>query len=105
VSEHFDSNDPNCEGKPSTGPLGYMLARTELSRTVRDDGQDRSTNGGGLPPGFRLEGTFGYLSWTAEPGTQLLFSCQNNGSEFDSTDPNCEGQKVDGPLGYVTRQL
>ncbi|WP_329047713.1 cutinase family protein [Amycolatopsis sp. NBC_01488] len=101
--EHFDSFDPNCEGQLVEAQLGYLLARTVLSRTNRGDGH-HSTNGGGLPSGYRFEGAFGYLSWNAEPGTKPLTSCRYNGGEFDSLDPNCEGRQVNGLLGNIWQQ-
>ncbi|WP_194916812.1 cutinase family protein [Catenulispora rubra] len=104
TGDHFDSFDSGCEGQHTEFQLGYLLARTQFSRTVSDDGHHRSTNGGALPSGFRLEGAFGYLSWTAEPGTQLLYSCQYAGGEFDSLDPTCAGYTVNGPLGYIWQQ-
>jgi hypothetical protein len=100
--EHFDSVDAACEGQQIEAKLGYILARSILTRTNRNG--DHRSSSGALPPGYRMEGLFGYLSMSGESGTQLLMACQSGTDEFDSLDPGCEGQEAIGVLGYIWQQ-
>ena len=54
-----------------------------------------------LPPaGFVAEQAW-YLPRAAEPGTRLLFACTIGGHSFLTLEPGCEGQRPEGPVGYV----
>lgn len=51
--------------------------------------------------GYRAEYSPGSMLANPETGTRALYSCQISWDEFVSTDPNCEGQRKLGALGYV----
>lgn len=102
--DRFTAHNADCAGQESldAGPFGYVLSRAPLARTLR--GYDHRGSTGALPSGYRMEGVFGYLSFTNEPNTRILMSCQLNWDEFLSLDPNCEGQQVLRPLGWIWTQ-
>ena len=52
------------------------------------------------PPGFVAEQAW-RLPRAAQPGTTLLFSCVFGGHSFLTRSPSCEGQRPEGPVGYV----
>lgn len=67
----FLSASPSCEGAPS---CQVTAARP-------------SFHGAGFPPGT--------------PGARLMYRCRIGNDHFLSWDPKCEGQVVEGPLGYA----
>ncbi|MFN9940399.1 MAG: hypothetical protein ACK56I_13085, partial [bacterium] len=53
--------------------------------------------------GFRVEhANFYYLYTSAAPGLVALMRCiAPNGMHFYTTDPGCEGTRVEGPMGFL----
>ncbi|MFG1646391.1 protein kinase [Amycolatopsis sp. NPDC049252] len=70
-----------------------------------DGGHFSGTKKVGPPAGFKLEGLFGELVATAEPGTRKLFACRVKDQKDWFTSPDqsgkCEGQQPLGFLGYI----
>ncbi|MFH8224062.1 hypothetical protein ACH4C2_33725 [Streptomyces sp. NPDC018057] len=97
--EHFVSHDPKCEGMQQETLLGYVVARAAVTRSIR--GTDHAEGTAGLSAGYRAEAVHGYLSLVAEPGTEALYQCRAGGDDFTSLDSACEGQTVQGTLGYL----
>ncbi|MGW1178985.1 hypothetical protein ACWD4P_35290 [Kitasatospora sp. NPDC002543] len=83
------------EHQPTTrGPLHGQLTRYS--------GPGRHLATTALPPdGYRLEGPLGQLLLARQPGTHPLYDCWYGGGQFTSLDAKCEGQHVDGLLGWL----
>ncbi|AUG76854.1 hypothetical protein CFP65_1989 [Kitasatospora sp. MMS16-BH015] len=56
---------------------------------------------GQAPDGYRLEGSLGELLLAQQPGTHPLYDCQYGGGQFTSRQADCEGQHVNGLLGWL----
>ena len=80
-------NDPS-----GTGSIGAW---------TRWNNGDHSALIGPPPSGAAFEGTFGLLLQVQKRGTVPLYSCNIGADEFTSRASNCEGQQVNGRLGYV----
>ncbi|MEV6495068.1 LamG-like jellyroll fold domain-containing protein, partial [Actinoplanes sp. NPDC051633] len=98
-ADHYLTTVEGCESPEhrNEGTMGFTRAYRQLVRHLSPAPQyDHITTVtlGGVPPGYRAEGTQGILGLTAEPGTQGLYSCTTGTDEFSSTDPGCEGETV-----------
>ncbi|MFJ1762736.1 serine/threonine-protein kinase [Amycolatopsis sp. NPDC088138] len=86
-------------GKPD--PVKVPLVRFHQP----DGGHFSGTKKVGPPGGFKMEGLFGELVATAEPGTRKLFACKVKDQKDWFTSPDqsgkCEGQQSLGFLGYI----
>jgi serine/threonine protein kinase len=86
-------------GKPD--PVKVPLVRFHHP----DGGHFSGTKKVGPPAGFKMEGLFGELVATAEPGTRKLFACRVKDQKDWFTSPDqsgkCEGQQSLGLLGYI----
>jgi len=71
---------------------------TQLSRFYNN--QNHLTSAIANIPGYWKELDLGYVATSQKPGTHAIYSCQVNWDEFESSDPNCEGQQKLGLLGY-----
>ena len=98
--EHFDSNDPGCEGQHVEGVIGNAIAQTSLARY---NGGEHVTLTWGAPSNYRFESSLGQVYKTgAMAGTHPLYECIAGGVDnFTSPASNCEGQKMVGLLGWV----
>ena len=96
--EHFDSPANNCEGQRYENLLGYAVAYTAWNRW--NDGDHKAILGPG-PSGATWEATLGHLLTSQVAGTIPLYSCNVGADEFTSLTSNCEGQKVNGLLGFI----
>jgi hypothetical protein len=76
-----------------------------IYRSVKgDDHLFSSSPTEGPNAGYTDEGLKFYLFSAGHPTTRPLYRCTINkwGHHFQSLDPNCEGQRVEGILGYVS---
>ncbi|NUT52909.1 MAG: LamG domain-containing protein, partial [Saccharothrix sp.] len=105
--DHFDSNDPACEGVAGVvteGVLGHTVAYAPLGRYLDPfTGNHQLTVYGGYPV-YVAEGSQGLLAMTQQSGTQPLYSCLRGRDEFSSLDAACEGANVVARLGYLWTQ-
>ena len=98
TGEHFDSPASNCEGQRYESLLGYAVAYTAWNRW--NNGDHKAILGPG-PSGATWEGTLGHLLTSQITGTVPVYSCNVGADEFTSLTSNCEGQKVNGLLGFI----
>ncbi len=96
--EHFDSPAGNCEGQRYESRLGYAVAYTAWNRW--NNGDHKAILGPG-PSGATWEGTLGLLLTSQVTGSAPLYSCNIGEDEFTSPSSTCEGQKVNGFLGFI----
>ncbi|MBO3747838.1 hypothetical protein J5X84_17310 [Streptosporangiaceae bacterium NEAU-GS5] len=89
-------NDQQNDAQKVYFEAGY----SELVRYNNAQGDHHSMIGPG-PAGYRAEGLLGLLPKNIQPGTVALTSCRLGADSFTSTDPRCEGQVVDRPLGWI----
>ena len=90
----------NCEGAANPGVLlGYTVAYGSLTRYWFT--YDHWVSAGATRPGYKFEGSLGLLALAEEPGTQQLWSCLDDGDQFVSLDPACEGKTVQSTSGRV----
>jgi hypothetical protein len=101
TGEHFDSNDINCEGQHAEFRLGYTEAKEPLTRYYNPTTGDHGTGVLSVPAGYHFEYQLGTLLKTPPTNGVPLYGCMIGTDEFTSTDSNCEGQTVLGPLGWA----
>ncbi|HEV2889973.1 MAG TPA: M23 family metallopeptidase [Frankiaceae bacterium] len=65
------------------------------------NGSDHSALTGSPLAGYRLESTLGSLLASQAGGTVPIYSCNIGTDEFSSLQSNCEGQRVNGRLGFI----
>jgi hypothetical protein len=99
--QHFDSNDPNCEGiGRQEGRLGYLASYAYLMRYASPGAHWTSSRG--VPVRFEREGWLGVVSLRPEQGTARIFACRTPNGTMTSRDSTCEGSGALGqPIGYV----
>ena len=107
-ADHALSTDPNCEGMPgrdgafikvSATPLSDMVALYRCHQRVGTEGDTFSTTSSTCEGTITWDNmpqpalTFGYVRTSSAPGFVPVYRCGTKpGQNFDSTDPNCEGQ-------------
>lgn len=82
-------------------------AEPDPGRTARGDGTwEESCNPHYGPPGLCGGGTTGdgpFGVWPSDDGTRVgLYRCNTGLGHFFSTDADCEGTTVEGPLGWLS---
>jgi len=107
----FDWRTYTTSGAPSYYPTGFIHfagAKVptspppgEWNRYYNSSSRTHADVTGTPPAGFNYEETLGDLLLVSEPGTTLLYSCQSGVGEFTSPNSNCEGQHVNGAIGYI----
>ena len=87
-------------GPPTTTPDQSMALLGQWNRFY--NGRDHDAITGVPASGYHFESTLGDLYSTQVSGTRPLYSCENAGwDEFTSQSSTCEGQHVNGLLGYI----
>jgi hypothetical protein len=101
-SDHFDSNDPECEGKTTEFLLGYTLPYAHLVRyTSPVYPYDHTSSTVRVTSQYLPEGSLGRLAMHGGDDRVVLWSCLDGADSFLSTDPACEGKTVARRLGWI----
>ncbi|NUR49503.1 MAG: LamG domain-containing protein [Hamadaea sp.] len=101
-TDHFDSGDPNCEGKTNEGLLGYTLAYRNLVRyNSPAHPYDHTSSTTRVGPDYRPEFSLGRLAMQGGTDRTALWACLAGEDSFVSTDAACEGQTAVRRLGFV----
>ena len=91
---------------PAPAPSAGSTAVNLVYRSYNAGNQDHlfSLVAGEGAPAYALEGPVFTLYKDGGPGRLLIYRCliTGTGTHFLSAAPNCEGNQVDGPLGYVS---
>lgn len=97
-------------GFTAEGPLGYLVTtnapgtvRFYLCKVTNSPDYFSSTDQSGKCEGQTTIAMQGYIYLNAPSGgtSARLYRCNSGVSHFDSLQSTCEGQKVEGPEGYV----
>nr|CEL16432.1 serine/threonine protein kinase [Kibdelosporangium sp. MJ126-NF4]CTQ90384.1 serine/threonine protein kinase [Kibdelosporangium sp. MJ126-NF4] len=100
--DHFDSNDPACEGAKVEGFLGHTVAASVLIRYAATSAPwDHASSTAGLPGRYMPEGPLGFVPTAGTAGTTTLTNCLKGTDYFSSLDTKCEGATVVGPVGGI----
>jgi hypothetical protein len=100
--QHFNSNDPACEGQQVEGLLGYTRAYGNLIRSIQPEfPADHWTASSDMRIGNRPETNLGMVVLTGLPGTIGLFSCMDGDDQFLWTDDKCDGKTLRGWTGAI----
>lgn len=100
--DRFDSSADTCEGGTRQQLLGYTLGYAALARYIA--GQfpwDHWSTVHSVDPGYRLEGTLGWVTTSAEAGTVPWYACRTGSDVFSSLDAACEGGTRVASLGRI----
>lgn len=99
-TDRYDTRLNTCGGTL----LGHAVGYAALSRYYHDDDAEHQSTVNATPPGYRFEGSQGYLALTPVAGTVTLYGCQEGVDQFPSTDATCGGRTVLGQLGAIWSQ-
>ena len=103
ASEQFESTRADCEGQTRDRLLGYVLPYGGLARYYGPSWDHVTTFNGSpvVPPGYKAEGTQGWVALAALPGTVPLMSCLDGHDQFLSLDAGCDGKTIRSGLGHI----
>ena len=106
--DHFTTPDSSCEGSPGAvkeETFGCTASTgTPLSRCFNGKDDHMCVTGTQCPAGYKFESNLGNMPPPAS-GDRTLYRCRDGADHFDTTDSNCEGQTVEGILGYLDGAL
>jgi hypothetical protein len=76
-------------------------AAAPAALTQYANGSDHWARTGGVPAGYTLQATLGFLAPDPIPGTAALYGCASGPDHFLSLSASCEGQTVLDTEGYI----
>ena len=102
-NDHFDTPSAECEGAAAVDEekLGYAIAVVPWNRYDNPSSGFHEDISAAPGSGFNFESTLGDLYSVSVAGTAPLYSCQTGPSEFTSKSATCEGEHLNGLLGYI----
>ena len=93
---------PPVQPRPRTNPPKQNADTRPIFNLFNGkDYMDSHTTAEGARARYRYTGQSYQVYKSAAPGRRLLYRCHVGRNHFTSAQPNCEGQKKDGPIGYV----
>jgi len=101
-SDHFDSVDPQCEGKQTEFLLGYLLPYAHLMRyTSPVYPYDHTASTVRVAADYLAEHPLGQVAKHGGEGRAELWSCLDGTDSFLSTDSACEDETVVRRVGWI----
>ncbi len=115
ATNHFMSTDPNCEGKTTEWPMGYLATMppllqnqfVALSNYYRFDQQDNWVTTAKPPQEYEFEFRFGYLFASQKPNSLPVYDCYIDfwtDHMLVPGDQSCGGAQNLGLMGYISSE-
>lgn len=113
ATNHFISTDPNCEGKTTEWPMGYLATIPSLpenqfvalSNYYWQDQQDNWVTTTKPPQEYAFQARLGYLFADSKPNSVPVYDCYIDfwaDHMLVPSDGSCDGAQPLGLMGYIS---